>query len=180
VPPSEARVRLVVIAAVVLAAVVGGIGLSIALFGSGGGGREQKQPAGFIAAALANASPAEEPFPRLTELQLTVGQECLRLVLADELAERVQGLRGRSELGPYDGMLFAFEEPSASAFTMQGVPVRLDIGWYDALGGPVARTEMEPCDDDEDCQPYSPGSRYRFAIETLGGDLPAGALSGCS
>jgi uncharacterized membrane protein (UPF0127 family) len=180
VPTPDARARLVVLAAVVLAAVVGVVGLSIALFGDRGDDTAAEPLAGFVVTALAGATPAEEPFAGLTELSLLVGDDCLRLVVADGVDERVQGLRGRSDLGPYDGMLFVFEEPAASSFTMRGVPVPLDVAWYDASGGPVDRTEMEPCAaDDPSCPPYSSRSPYRFAIETLGGDLPAGAMAGC-
>ena len=56
-----------------------------------------------------------------------------------------QGLRGRSDLGPYDGMLFVFDGPTDAAFTMSGVPVPLDIGFYDADGAPGLGQRMEPC-----------------------------------
>ncbi|HEX6311067.1 MAG TPA: DUF192 domain-containing protein [Acidimicrobiia bacterium] len=180
-PPSDTRARFAVAAAAGLAAVVVAVGLAIALFGGEPRSAETKPPAGFIVAALENATPAEEPFAGLTEVQLAVGGSCLRLVAADVVDERVQGLRGRSDLGPYDGMLFVFDEPTASSFTMRGVPVPLDIGWYDARGFLIERTAMEPCPDDlEDCPAYSPGSRYRFALETLGDELPGGALGSCS
>ena len=53
----------------------------------------------------------------------------------------------RSDLGPYDGMLFVFGTPTSSSFTMSEVPVPLDIGWYDAAGRPVDRLLMQPCPD---------------------------------
>jgi hypothetical protein len=181
VPPSDARARFVVFAAVVLAVVVGGVGLAIALFGGRGSTGSPRPPAGFLAATLSGAQPAGEPFPELTEVRLGVGGDCLRLVVADDVEERVDGLRDRTDLGAYDGMLFVFDSPSNSAFTMSGVTTPLDIGWYSASGQPVGSAEMEPCPSDAvDCPAYSAGSRYRFAVETLGGELPAGALSGCS
>jgi uncharacterized membrane protein (UPF0127 family) len=134
-----------------------------------------------IAAALEDASPAGAGFPGLTETRLAVGARCLRLVVADELEERVDGLRGRERLGPYDGMLFVYEAPSTSSFTMSGVPVPLDIGFYGGRGRRVDREELEPCPQaDASCPPYSSGSRYRFALETLRGELPSGALSACA
>ena len=129
--------------------------------------------ASFIAAALANAGPAGEPFPSLTEIQLTVGGERLNLVVADDASERAQGLRDHSDdLGSYDGMIFVFNRDVASAFTMSGVPHDLDIGWYDASGRRVASTHMTA----NTCC-YKPGEPYRLAIETLVGDLPPGSLS---
>ena len=180
-PPSDARARLVVLAAVVLAVVVAGVGLAIALFSERSSTEPAPPPAAFLVAALAGARPAGEPFPDLTELRLAVGDDCLRLVVADEVEERVDGLRGRTELGAYDGMLFVFDSPSNSSFTMSGVTTPLDIGWYAASGQPAGRAEMEPCPSRaSDCPAYSAGSPYRFAVETLGDDLPAGALGACS
>ncbi|MGH8985936.1 MAG: DUF192 domain-containing protein [Acidimicrobiia bacterium] len=179
--PSDARARLVVFATVVLAVVIGGVGLAIALFSGRSSTEPAPPPAGFLAAALARAQPAGEPFPELTEVRLGVGADCLHLVVADAVEERVDGLRDRTDLGAYDGMLFVFDAPSNSSFTMSGVTTPLDIGWYSAFGRPVGRAEMEPCPSRAaDCPAYSAGTRYRFAVETLGGELPAGALSGCS
>ncbi len=180
-PPSDAHARFVVLAAVALAVVVGGVGLAIALFSGRSSTEPASPPAGFLVAALAGSRPADDPFPELTELQLAVGDDCLRLVVADVVEERVDGLRGRTDLGVYDGILFVFDSPSDGSFTMSGVTAPLDIGWYSAAGQPVGRAEMEPCPArSADCPVYSPGSRYRFAVETPGGELPAGALSGCS
>jgi uncharacterized membrane protein (UPF0127 family) len=180
VPPSDARARLVVALALGLAVVVAGIGLSIALFSSGTDDDPVDPPAPFLARALAGAEPAVTPFTGLTELELMVGDDCLRLVVADMVQERTVGLRSRSELGPYDGMLFAWETEATSSFTMRGVPVPLDIGWYDESGAPVDRAELEPCPADaDDCPSYSSRGPYRFALETLGGELPGGALSAC-
>lgn len=167
--------------AALVAVTVAGAGLAIVLLEGGRSEAPSPSPvAGALAAVLAGARPGEEPFPELTAVRLRVGDDCLHVVVADETDERVQGLRGRSDLGPYDGMLFVFDAPADSAFTMRGVPVPLDIGWYAASGRPVDRAEMEPCAVDRDnCPRYSARSRYRFALETLGGDLPAGGLSAC-
>jgi uncharacterized protein len=179
VPPSDARARAVVLAAVLLAVVVGAVGLGVALFSGRSSTEPALPPAEFLVAALAGARPAGEPFVELTELRLAVGDDCLRVVVADEPAERVDGLRGRTALGPYDGMLFVFEEPSNSSFTMSGVTDPLDIGWYTRSGAPVGRTEMEPCPSGTNCPAYSAGAPYRFAVETAAGELPAGALAAC-
>jgi uncharacterized membrane protein (UPF0127 family) len=73
------------------------------------------------------------------------------------------------------------QAPSTSSFTMSGVALPLDLGFYDGRGRPVDREELEPCPQaDASCPPYSSGSPYRFALETLRGDLPSGALSACA
>jgi uncharacterized membrane protein (UPF0127 family) len=137
-------------------------------------------PADDIASVLGTASPAGGEFPGLTEAEFALGDDCVRLVVADDEAERGQGLRSRETLGPYDGMLFVNQSDTTTAYTMSGVTVPLDIGWYDHGGKPVDRTEMEPCPEGgPDCPLYSPDGRYRFAVETLRGELPTGSLGGC-
>ncbi|MEX1007020.1 MAG: DUF192 domain-containing protein [Acidimicrobiia bacterium] len=127
------------------------------------------------------AKPASAPFVGLTATQVAVGGRCLRVVVADDLAERVQGLRQRRGLGPYDGMLFVFDGPTVTGFTMSAVPVPLDIGFYAADGTPVSRRHMKPCPDAEPvCPLYEAGAPFTDALETLRGKLPSGALSGCN
>jgi uncharacterized membrane protein (UPF0127 family) len=130
-----------------------------------------------LAAAVQDAGAATKPFADLTELELTVGTHRLRVAVADDVDERTQGLRQRRKLGPYDGMLFAFEGPTTTAFTMSTVPVALDIGFYDAHGRRVDRLRMEPCPGSEaECPVYRAGGPFVYALETLGGDLPRGRL----
>jgi hypothetical protein len=64
---------------------------------------------------------------------------------------------------------------------MSDVPVPLDIGWYNAAGRPVDRTLMQPCPrrSPAECPVYQSNGAYRYALETLGGQLPEGALSAC-
>lgn len=139
-------------------------------------------PAPGIAAALRGARPADEPFRGLSEARLAVGGRCLRLVVADVPAERATGLTGRRDLGAYEGMLFTYDGSATSRFTMAGVPVPLQIAFYRADGDPVGTPQaMVPCARARaECRLYSAGDPYRFALETLGGDLPAGSLGACA
>jgi uncharacterized membrane protein (UPF0127 family) len=135
---------------------------------------------GPVAAALRDATAAAAPFSELTEIALGVGGDCWIVVVADDQRERVEGLRGRRDTGPYDGMLFVFDEPTTAAFTMSGVPVPLDIGFYDAGGAPVSRRRMEPCPRSEaDCPVYRAEGEFAFALETEAGGLADGALGAC-
>lgn len=130
---------------------------------------------------LLRTAPASAPFQGLTEAQLGVGGRCLRVVVADDEAERVQGLRKRRDTAPYDGMLFVYDEATDTPFTMSTVPVPLEIGFYTADGTPVSRRHMKPCPRAEaDCPDYHSAGAFVFALETLGGKLPGGALSGCN
>ena len=122
-------------------------------------------------------SPASDPFPNLTETRVIVGDDELSVVIADDESERGQGLRERETIGKYDGMLFVYEDESERSFTMSTVPVPLDIGFYDSRGRLVNQLRMEPCaGSDAECPGYLSGAEFRYALETLAGDLPEGRL----
>jgi uncharacterized protein len=146
----------------------------------GDGGPTRDEAAASLRARVRDAAPAAQPFPYLTEADLHVGGRCLRLVVADAVDERVRGLMRRDGLGPYDGMLFVYPEPTTTTFTMSNVPVPLEIGFYRPDGTPVSRRHMTPCPRAEaDCPSYSAGSSFQYALETLSGELPSGELAPC-
>jgi len=135
-------------------------------------------PTGPVADALDDAKPADEPFADWTVTEVGVGGERLDVVVADEGDERFQGLRRRQDIGPYDGMLFVFDRPTSSSFTMSTVPVPLDIGFYDERGRLVDRLRMEPCPHEQSrCPLYSASGPFTYALETLASDLPRGDLT---
>jgi uncharacterized membrane protein (UPF0127 family) len=171
--------RWAVAAAVLAAAVAALIGGLVLLFR--GDDDNSTAPAGALSTVLAAARPATAPFAGLTEVRLNIGGDCRRIVVADEVGERATGLMRRHDLGPYGGMLFVFERAVQGTFTMSDVPVSLDIGWYDAAGRPVDRLVMRPCPDRSvsECPSYRSNGPYSYAVETLEGELPAGALGGC-
>jgi uncharacterized membrane protein (UPF0127 family) len=135
-----------------------------------------------VSAVLPRATPARAPFAGLSELKVAVGYDhCLRLAVADTLDERVAGLRDRTDLGPYDGMLFVFQGPSNSGFTMSGVTVPLDIAFFGSDGARDSTRAMKPCPKAEPaCPVYRSDGPYVYAIETLGGQLPSGPLTACA
>jgi len=156
--------------------VVGGIALVLL---ASDDGRGPAVPEGAVAAAVADATPASAPFSALTETSVRVGDRTLGVVVADEPDERYRGLRQREDLGSYDGMLFVFEGPTQTAFTMSTVPVPLDIGFYDADGRVVDRLRMQPCPiaSEARCASYRASGPFSYALETLAGDLPKGRLA---
>jgi hypothetical protein len=148
-----------------------------ALAGCSGDDGATAAPPGPVSRALDDAEPAPAPFPDMTQTKIRVGDEILDVVLADESDERFEGLRERSTIGEHDGMLFVFESPTSTAFTMSTVPVALDIGFYDEQGAVVDRLRMEPCPQPESgCPTYQSSGEFSYALETLAGDLPEGAL----
>jgi uncharacterized membrane protein (UPF0127 family) len=135
-----------------------------------------------LAAFIARQKPAQAPFEGLGEVRVTIGQDnCLRLAVADSLGERVAGLRNHTELGPYDGMVFVFQGPTEVGFTMSGVTVPLDIGFYGADGAPVSHRLMKPCPDkaENECPVYRADGTFAYAVETLKDKLPSGPLRAC-
>ncbi|MCI4354260.1 MAG: DUF192 domain-containing protein [Thermoplasmata archaeon] len=145
--------------------------------GSGSSSARSTSAAGGLARALESVRAARAPFPNLVETHVEVGDHTLLVALARSESEREQGLRGRSDLGPYDGMVFVFPMSTSVAFTMSTVPVALDIGFYDTSGAEVTHLRMEPCAGSESqCPLYESTQPFRYALETLAGRLPAGSL----
>jgi uncharacterized membrane protein (UPF0127 family) len=135
-----------------------------------------------VSAILPRATQAQAPFEGLSELKVGIGNDhCLRLAIADTLEERVAGLRDHTDLGPYDGMLFVFQGPSSSAFTMSGVTVPLDIAFFGSDGARDSTRLMKPCPKAEtECPSYRADNPYIYAVETLKGQLPSGPLTACA
>ena len=133
-----------------------------------------------LQSVLGTTVAARAPFEGLTAARFAVGDDCLELAIADEPAERERGLMEVRSLGPYDGMLFVSATDSSAAFVMRNTRVPLDIAWFDERGRRGREASMEPCPDAvDDCPVYPAGAPWRFALETLRGELPAGDLAPC-
>src|SRR5688572_11286815 len=99
-----------------------------------------------------------------------LGDADLELLVAPD-----EGMRGRTDFDGADGMLFDQGRevaPSSIRFVMDGVTIPLAIAWFDADGGVVGLTRMEPCTD-RPCPTYGPEQAFRWAIEA-----PVGAFEG--
>jgi uncharacterized membrane protein (UPF0127 family) len=154
------------------------VAIGIVLVVDDGDDSATARPRGPVAAALDDATPSDEPFVDMTATTIRVGGQPFEVVLADQGDERYQGLRERDDIGPYDGMLFVFDRPTSTSFTMSTVPVPLEIGFYDDDGRVVDRLLMQPCPDAQSqCPLYSAQGPFTYALETLQGDLPDGDLS---
>lgn len=66
---------------------------------------------------------------------VVIGGDNIAVDVADEEAEQVQGLSGRSGLGPNEGMLFIYPEPSRPGFWMKDMRFDIDIVWIGEEGG---------------------------------------------
>lgn len=128
---------------------------------------------------VSNVESARAPFAGLSAGTITVGGKALRVVVADDEDERVQGLRQKSDASPYDGMLFVFPSDGLVSFTMATVPDALEIVFFDAAGRVVDRMRMAPCPNGTDatCPLYTPKGPFRYALETGAGVVYDGALA---
>jgi uncharacterized membrane protein (UPF0127 family) len=182
--PAALRVGAAVFAVLAVALLVVGI-VRLSDGGSGGGSMSSSTGASAasrrsgLEAAVRAATPAGVPFRGLTRTRIAAGTRTLDVVVADSESERETGLRRRSDVGPYGGMLFVFPGPTTTAFTMSTVPVSLDIGFYDATGAVVDRLVMRPCTGtDQTCPVYRAKRAFSYALETVTGGLPRGPLGG--
>jgi uncharacterized membrane protein (UPF0127 family) len=119
-------------------------------------------------AATTTGAAATSPPLRLDGLRF-------RPELALTPTQRSIGLMHR-EAAPADGMLFVFPKDTRRGFWMEGTLVPLRIVFFDARGKRVRTLLLAPCREDP-CPIFSPGKRYRFALELPAEDMrPARAL----
>ena len=96
----------------------------------------------ILLAACARAAP--NPALPAEVLPLRMNGATLRAYVADDPAEREQGLMGVTELGPDEGMVFVYPAPSARYFWMKDTPLPLSIAFCDATGKVVTLADMAP------------------------------------
>jgi uncharacterized protein len=142
----------------------------------GGDDDESADPTTTVSAT--GTTTAEEQ-PAATEEQTTTTEEAGRPVVvietgsgeveisvevADSPEERAVGLMNRESLPADAGMIFLFDEDTASAFWMKNTLIPLSIAFADEEGTIVSILDMEPCEADP-CELYDPGVSYRSALE---------------
>lgn len=97
----------------------------------------------------------------------------LTVEIADDAAERAQGLMGRSALPANHGMLFVYERPQPASFWMKNTLIPLDILFFDARGvlrhvHPNARPlDLSPIPG---AAPGDPDPARMFVLELAGGE----------
>lgn len=100
------------------------------------------------------------------------GDLCFTVELADEPAERQEGLMGRDSLCSQCGMLFLFPDERVRSFWMKNMKISLDILWLDSSGKTLYVAEnVSPCGEGE-CIPLSPNVSAQYVLE-----LPSGTIA---
>lgn len=116
------------------------------------------------------------PASIFSDAVVKVGDVELRVWVADQREERVQGLRGVERLpSGIEGMLFVFDNPTETSFIMEDTSIPLDVWFFDSGGVLVGSHEMTPCTG-EPCQRYPTPGAVSWALETPRGeqDFPQG------
>lgn len=124
-------------------------------------------------AAVTTVAPTADPdtgdLVGVEVVEATIDGRPMLLADASTPEGRRQGLRGVTDLGDLDGMLFSWGgETVSTSFTMAGTVIPLDIAFFDADGRFVDGFEMIPCEA-EPCPSYVASGAYAFAVETPAG-----------
>ena len=127
------------------------------------------------AAALLAMGLCLAPLPALAEAACAIGRIDLRwpggaesfaVEVADDGAERAQGLMFRESLDPAAGMLFVYESPRRASFWMKNTLIPLDMIFADEAGR-VTRVHENAVPLDE--TPIPGGDGVQFVLEINGG-----------
>jgi uncharacterized membrane protein (UPF0127 family) len=105
-------------------------------------------------------------------VEVLFGQIALTVALADEEDERQRGLMDVADLGDFDGMLFAWEQPTTTGFFMKDTLIPLDLFFFDGDGVLIDQTSLEPCLA-EPCQVFVADGLFRWVLEAPAGRIQA-------
>jgi uncharacterized protein len=116
----------------------------------------------LAAAALAFAALAASADTPFRTAQLRIGNHPLKVEVAANEPERMQGLMYREALGKDDGMLFIFDELGYHSMWMKNTPLPLSVAFVDDDGKILNILDMKPHTLDS----HIAAGPARYAIET--------------
>jgi len=94
--------------------------------------------------------------------RILVGGHPLKVELAIEEPQRLQGLMYRKSLGKEDGMLFIFDEPAYHSIWMKNTLIPLSVAFVDKDGVILNIADMEP----QTLDSHTAAGPAVYAIET--------------
>jgi uncharacterized protein len=97
-----------------------------------------------LLAFLALASAAALADVRFKTTSIKVGGQPLKVEVAADEAQRMQGLMHRASLGKDDGMLFIFDQPAYHSMWMKNTLIPLSVAFVDGNGVILNILDMEP------------------------------------
>jgi uncharacterized protein len=100
------------------------------------------------------------------------GGPAFAVQVADDQAERAQGLSGRDRLDPGTGMLFTYPQAAAHAFWMHDMRIPIDLAWIED-GVIIGTMTLRPCPTAGACEQHPSPGTVDMVLE-----VPAGALTG--
>lgn len=77
---------------------------------------------------------------------LSLNDAAIVVEVADDPAERSQGLMYRDDMDPEHGMLFVYQDAQPRNFWMKNTRIALSIAYLDASGVIVSLSDMRPLD----------------------------------
>jgi uncharacterized protein len=132
-----------------------------------GSGNTRLKVIGLCLGCLAGPSFAEAPCAAgRVDLRWADGRESFAVELADDPAERAQGLMFRETMDLGAGMLFVYESPRQAQFWMKNTLIPLDMIFADA-SGVVTRVHSNAIPGD--LTPIDGGDGVVYVLEINGG-----------
>ena len=113
------------------------------------------------------------PCGHFTSHRSTTGgaASCPAVEVADDPAERAQGLMNRPSMPASGGMLFLYDAPQRATFWMKNTKIPLDIIWMNEKKQIVHIEQNVPiCTrTDDSCPQYRPNDESLYVLELAGG-----------
>lgn len=104
-------------------------------------------------------------------LKTNSGDHTFFVDVADDKAEREQGLQNRESMGDNEGMFFVYDREGKRAFWMPNMLISLDIIFFDKYYNVVDFFEnVPPCEVElKKCPHYVPANDAQYALEINSG-----------
>ncbi|MHA6323966.1 DUF192 domain-containing protein [Roseivivax sp. CAU 1753] len=112
---------------------------------------------------FAGAASAQGCRDDLLSVRGDFGTASFRVSVADDAAERSQGLMNVPQMDRFAGMLFVYDQPGDVAFWMRNTLIPLDMIFADVTGV-VRKVHANAVPHDETAIPGAPGTQYVFEI----------------